>query len=50
MEGSSQGMDTGWYEVPIENMESRSVRFMIDMSTEESRTLTPVDAQKAARR
>jgi hypothetical protein len=28
MEGSSQGMDTGGYEVPIENSKSRGIRFM----------------------
>ena len=28
MEGSSQGMDTGGYEVPIDNSKSRGVRFM----------------------
>ena len=28
MEGSSQGMDTGRYELPIENSKSRGIGFM----------------------
>jgi hypothetical protein len=38
MEGSSQGMDTGGYEVPIGISKSRGVRFIIDIFTEEGRT------------